>query len=551
MSISLLDAQSSEILTLSSLMPYSSVNVETNSPIIGWINTSLANPMITLQEHCYAYPDDAMLLKNTIQKISRIASLISTSIQLPFPLKISCLFNNLQTPLTITHPIHLLQFLSSALGYLKTQVCYSSLRTHVSAINKKSLLSDIVPSILAAQNHLKIIFLDLQATSPIKSSLHSFSPPSLTTLASLAVLKLPTIQHEDSVPPYSGKQVDMCFDEHLQNHSAIKKLSPLLRSIFKLHELFNIAHESLELRFSLTPNKETSCITLEATYAPIASLNLLSFTTKWSHIIATTRIIQSQIAQQALASPLINPSSTSLSMNVLTSKLLGNNRYLEYEKLVIYAKNFRLASLLLMSPRDDMIINVIIQMLSNFLSQLSKPVHSSNGPLNLSSTDACISSLSQYFSIFAFNLYTYLQNPSLETDKMFLSFLRSIEKRLFRTLNYLQKAMVMNQELWLKDFFSSLKSTITTTQSRLKEKASSLNMTINPNPSSPIDPTLIYSEDLPTGYIATVTSAPITHSCLKKSSLSQHPIELVDGGFSEKNSPTCMKKKLSVTFLLD
>ncbi|MBF5050514.1 hypothetical protein CLAVI_000120 [Candidatus Clavichlamydia salmonicola] len=481
MSISLLGPQSSEILTLAILMPYSSVDVETKMPVIGWIKASLHHSTIILKDHLYTCPTDASLLKETIQTISQAPYFTSHSIQSHFPYKISCLFSDFQTTFSITQPIQLLQLLSSLLGYLKTQVLYSSLRRHVSTINKKSLLSDITPSILAAQQHLQTLFLDLQATSPIESSLHSSSPPALTTLASLAVLKLPTIQPKDSIKHCSCTNIHRCFDENLQNHSTIKILSPLLRSMFSLNELFNNAHQSLELKCSFLKDNETPFITLEAYDPKIAPLKLLSYTTKCSHTITTTRIIQSQIMQQALASPLIHPPTTSLSMNLLTSKLLGNDLYLEYEELVNIKRNFRLASVSYMSPRDEQIINLLIQRLSNMLEPLPQPTSFSTASLYTQSLSTCIWRLLNLLFELSNNLYSYVKEPSPEKKKLFLSSLKFSEKKVPRKLDYLNKVMLMNQELWLKDFLFSVESTINTAQKKLTEVASRPNMHLDPN----------------------------------------------------------------------
>ncbi|MBF5050515.1 hypothetical protein CLAVI_000121 [Candidatus Clavichlamydia salmonicola] len=518
MSISFLNSQSAEILILTALMPSSSVDIEAKGPVIGWIQVSSNRAAIIFKEHLYTFPTDNLFLIEIIQEICNISLLISTSKKSLFPLKINCFSSDLKKTLIITHPLHLLQLLSSTLGYLKTQVLYSSLQTHISILNKKSLLQHLLPIISSAQQQLKVIFLNLQTLSSVKSlpsSVHS-----LTTLASLAALQLPNIHPQYSIPSCSCTEVHICFDENFKDHSIIRNLSPLLRNIFQLNELFNVAHQYLELQFSFLPNEEIPILTLENSLHQIAPLNLIPYATKWDHLITMKRIVQSKIMQQILASSLITATPIPFSTNAITSKLLGNDQYFDYASLLIHiGKNFTLASLLYMSPRDNCVMNVLLQGLSNILMLLSQPSHFSPEPFHGTATHNLNKNLLNHLFDLSFNVYSYLKNPSLKREQKILAYLKSRERKTLRTLNYLIKVMTMNQEVWLKDLLSEVESSLKTAKNRLKEKASSLNMILDPNQTYPIDKDLFYSSDLPTGYIAAVTSAPITHSCLKTSSV--------------------------------
>ncbi|MBF5050513.1 hypothetical protein CLAVI_000119 [Candidatus Clavichlamydia salmonicola] len=501
------------VSALAETIPYSVV-ANTGIPIIGWIRLSFNKKSITFSEAFYIIPAKAFLIRNNLLTISILTSILSTSVGFYFPLKIYCYKDTVQKTFTVASRSQVIQLLSSTTSYLKTQLFYYLQHDQIPSTIKTCIIKKILPHIPAIEQSLKTTFLNLHTLSKINTQ-HALTPPSLITLSTLTVLKIPTSQSNN----HSSNLLTM---SNLSS-SIIKMLSPFLRSIFQKNQMAQIAYDYLELQITSKESSDIYELALKATPGYLSCLNLLSYTKKRFHTAAITVILQKQFLEHALTIFSINSCFSICCKNALKTKLLGYNLLQAYEKLAIIARSFTL-SYPFLSKKDNHLINILWNGFSNMLTPLSLPIPSSIETVQLNSTSYLMDQIAEDLLLLSFTLFFYLENPSFLKKEEVLKQLQQVEKFTCRSVNYLQKISLISHSPWMQDFLLELTNTLKSAKNALEEKASTLDAPLHLIQMSYLDD-YIYKKALSTEYLSDAIPAPITHSCLKSSSVHpSHPL---------------------------
>ncbi|MBF5050517.1 hypothetical protein CLAVI_000123 [Candidatus Clavichlamydia salmonicola] len=473
-----------------------------SSLYLGWISFSCTPTSISFADHLYPLPKKNAILKNALATIKSITFALSGSMYFSFPLQVCYSKKGVKKTLSISHPTQVVQLLSSAISYLRTELLYYLQSKTLIGETKLFILHQTLPHLPHLEEALKVTFLYLQKQLPISSPI-SLTIPSLTTLATLAVLKTPF--------PLSNNTSNSVSENAPLNLLTITKLSPLLRSIFKNNSLPYAAQECLALNIEPTENYDLFLTPVPSILSP---LYLMSCAQKQMHSTAIKVTIQKQILRYALALPSINPSPSLMPIQTLENKLLGPNLFDIYESLSTLYPSF-ISAFARLTKEDDLLINVLFLSLSKILTSLS---HQSTSNTEIIQLKYLPFRLKNSF-ILLLNVYDKLimhsNNSSSLKKEQLIKWIDYTTLHTSRSIHYLVRITSIDHDPWVNDFLLELKNTFTKIKNALESKASDFGISLSLEEIPSFADPCTYPHTLPTEYLSDAIPVPISHSCLK------------------------------------